>query len=71
MMTALSQRVTLSIDDAISAMGIGKTMLYELLNNGSIRSITVGKKRLIIVQSLYDFVAAKELSEALKPSTKT
>jgi excisionase family DNA binding protein len=70
MMTSLSCRITLSIDDAIAATGIGRTMLYELLDGGSIRSITVGKKRLIIVQSLYDFVAAKEAIEPRNLRTK-
>jgi excisionase family DNA binding protein len=60
MTTALNQRITISVDEAMSATGIGKTMLYELLNDGSIRSILVGKRRLVIVQSIHEWVAAME-----------
>jgi excisionase family DNA binding protein len=60
MNTALNQRITISVDEAMSATGIGKTMLYELLNDGSIRSILVGKRRLVIVQSIHEWIAAME-----------
>lgn len=56
----LSQRITISVDEAMSATGIGKTMLYELLNDGSLRSIKLGKRRLIIVESLHELIANME-----------
>ncbi|MBB5343168.1 excisionase family DNA-binding protein [Tunturibacter empetritectus] len=60
MNTALNQRITISVDEAMSATGIGKTMLYELLGDGSLRSIKLGKKRLIIVESLHELIASME-----------
>jgi excisionase family DNA binding protein len=60
MNTALNERITISVDEAISATGIGKTMLYELLGDGSIRSIKVGKKRLIILESIHEWIANME-----------
>jgi excisionase family DNA binding protein len=50
----------MSVADAISATGIGKTTLYALINNNSLRSIKVGKKRLIVVESLLSWLAAME-----------
>lgn len=60
MSTALNQRITISVDEAMSAIGVGKTLLYELLNDGSLRSIKVGKKRLVIVESIHEWIANME-----------
>jgi excisionase family DNA binding protein len=56
----LSQRITLSVDEAITALGVGRTMMYELLGNGSIQSFKVGKKRLIRVSSIMEWIAEQE-----------
>jgi excisionase family DNA binding protein len=60
MNTALNQCITISVDEAMSAIGIGKTLLYQLLNDGSLRSIKVGKKRLVIVESIHEWIANME-----------
>ncbi|MEI9979374.1 MAG: helix-turn-helix domain-containing protein [Edaphobacter sp.] len=54
--TALSDRITVSVEEAMTALGIGRTMMYELINDETIASITVGKKRLIIVASIYEWL---------------
>ncbi|HEX5453386.1 MAG TPA: hypothetical protein VFX06_06290, partial [Stellaceae bacterium] len=36
--------------------GIGLTKAYELINQGELQSITVGKRRLVLLKSWYDFV---------------
>jgi excisionase family DNA binding protein len=56
----LSQRVTISVDETIAATGICKTLLYELLNDGSIRSFKVGKKRLVIVEGIHEWIASQQ-----------
>jgi len=60
MNTALNARITVSVDEAMSALGIGKTLIYELLSNGSLRSIKVGKKRLVVVASIHEWIADME-----------
>lgn len=55
--SCLSERLTVSVDEAMTALGVGKTMMYELLNDGSVRSFKKGKKRFISVQSLHDWVS--------------
>ena len=65
MNTALNHRITISVDEAMSATGIGRTLLYELLNDRSIRSIKVGKKRLVIVASIHEWIAGQESYDQL------
>jgi hypothetical protein len=36
--------------------GLGRTKTYQLIAEGEIQSVTVGKKRLIIIQSYLDFL---------------
>ena len=36
--------------------GIGRTKVYELIGDGEIESVTIGRKRYIIVQSYIDFL---------------
>jgi len=36
--------------------GLGKTKIYELIADGEIKSVTIGKRRLIIVQSYLDLL---------------
>jgi excisionase family DNA binding protein len=41
---------------AIKMTGIGRSKLYELINAGEITAIKVVSSRLVIVESLKDFV---------------
>lgn len=50
--------ITVSVKEAQSITGLGKTKLYELIENGTIRSKTVGRRRLVHVDSLRELVAA-------------
>src|SRR6516162_9929943 len=36
--------------------GLGRTKVYELIGHGEIESVTIGRKRYIIVQSYIDFL---------------
>jgi excisionase family DNA binding protein len=65
MNTVLNQRITISVDEAMSAIGIGRTMLYKLLTDGSIRSFRAGKKRLIVVASIHEWIAGQESHDQL------
>lgn len=60
MVIDLSSRLTLTVDEAISTLGVGRTMLYELLSDGSIRSIKIGKKRLVIIESIREWIIDME-----------
>ncbi|MGH6870451.1 MAG: helix-turn-helix domain-containing protein [Rhizomicrobium sp.] len=46
------ERPTCTIAEACSAVGFGKTKLYELIDGGAVDSIRIGRRRLIRVPSL-------------------
>jgi excisionase family DNA binding protein len=54
------QPVTLTINDACAAIGIGRTLAYELIKSGDLRTIKIGKRRLVTTQSIREFVAQLE-----------
>ena len=46
---------------AARMLGIGRTHLYELMNNGSLRSVRLGKRRLILIEAIKECLAANEV----------
>jgi excisionase family DNA binding protein len=52
----LRQRPTCSVSEACQAIGIGKTKLYELIGSGQLRTTTIGRRRLVLVDSLLQLV---------------
>jgi excisionase family DNA binding protein len=55
---AFSQRFTCTIDEACEATGLGRTKLYELIGAGHLATTTVGRRRLVAVQSLLSLLKA-------------
>jgi excisionase family DNA binding protein len=51
-----AQRLTCTVAEACEVTGLGRTRLYELIGNGRVTTTTVGRRRLIIVQSLLALV---------------
>ncbi len=47
-----AQRLTCTVDEACSATGLGRTKLYELIGDGSLTTTTIGRRRLVFVDSL-------------------
>lgn len=50
-------RVLLTVSEAAQRLGVGRTLMYQLLNEGRIRSMHVGRLRRIPVDALEAFVA--------------
>jgi len=50
------ERPTCTIAEACSAVGFGKTKLYELIDGGDVESIRIGRRRLVRVPSLLRFL---------------
>ncbi len=48
----------LSVDEAASALGIGRSRLYDEIGAGRVRSIKIGRRRLVAAGSIADFIAA-------------
>ena len=54
-----AQRLACTIDEACQATGIGRTKLYEEISAGRIESVTIGKRRLVLVPSLLRLLASE------------
>jgi excisionase family DNA binding protein len=46
----------LSLNDAAQSIGVCRATFYELLNQGLIESVKIGTRRLIVQESLIDYV---------------
>ncbi|WP_410052149.1 excisionase family DNA-binding protein [Bradyrhizobium sp. SZCCHNRI3042] len=51
-----AQRLTCTVAEACEATGLGRTKIYELIGNGRVTTTTIGRRRLVIVQSLLALV---------------
>jgi len=49
--------LVVAIPDACAMIGIGRSKLYQLLADGEIESVRVGKRRLVIVDSLRELLS--------------
>ena len=50
------QRLLLTVSEAAQQLGIGRSLLYELLADGEVESIHVGRLRRIPIDALADFI---------------
>jgi excisionase family DNA binding protein len=46
-----SERITAPIGEFCKLAGIGRSLVYEMIGDGRLESITIGKRRLIILDS--------------------
>jgi excisionase family DNA binding protein len=46
----------LTIEETAAQLRIGRTRTYELVMGGKIRSVTIGRRRLILREDLEEFV---------------
>jgi excisionase family DNA binding protein len=57
-----AQRLTCTVAEACEATGLGRTKIYELIGNGRIITTTIGRRRLVVVQSLLSLVGVNAAS---------
>ena len=53
-------RIAVSPSEAARLAGIGRTKLYSALSTGALRSLKIGKRRLIRIDALKDWLVAAE-----------
>ena len=41
-----------TVRDACRATGLGKTTIYELISQGKLKSVAIGRRRLVLVESI-------------------
>ena len=46
----------LNIDQVCEALNMGRVKVYELINRKRLKSVTIGKRRLVSIRALNDFV---------------
>lgn len=50
------ERFSCTVDEACAVTGLGRTKLYELIGSGQLITTTIGRRRLVIVRSLFELV---------------
>jgi excisionase family DNA binding protein len=50
----------LSVDEAAQALSIGRSRLYDELESGRLRSLRVGRRRLVPASAIGEYVAAAD-----------
>lgn len=53
------ERITCTIAEACQAVGLGRSKIYELIGEGRLRTMTIGRRRLVVVQSLLTLVSGE------------
>jgi len=51
--------LALTVAEALKATGLGRTKFYELVNEGRIKTISLGRRRLVIYSSLEALVSGE------------
>jgi excisionase family DNA binding protein len=46
------------VDEAAEALRISRSVIYELIRSGRLRTVKVGRRRLVPVQALDEYVAS-------------
>jgi excisionase family DNA binding protein len=44
--------ITVTVAGARKALGLGHTKIYELINEGKLQTVTVGRRRLVKIASI-------------------
>jgi len=55
----LAQRLACPVDQALQISGLGRTTLYSLMKSGRLETMTVGKRRLVLIRSLIALIDPK------------
>ena len=61
-------QITVNIKTACDISHIGRSTLYKLLSSGAIKSAKIGKKRLVLVASLREFLTRP--AEGITPASR-
>jgi excisionase family DNA binding protein len=49
--------VLYTVDEAVQALRLSRSALYELIRSGRLRSVKAGRRRLVPVEALAEYVA--------------
>lgn len=54
------QRLAVSPAEAARLAGVGRTTLYDAIGSGALRSLKIGKRRLITIEAIREWLSAAE-----------
>lgn len=57
---AADGKLAVSVIEAAGLAGVGRTTIYEAIQDGTLKSLKIGKRRLIRTEALRDWLAAHE-----------
>lgn len=57
------ERIACTVEDAVEATSLSRSRLYELIAAGTIRTVNVGRRRLVLVRSLMKFVDPEDRAD--------
>ena len=46
-----------AIKQAIFELGIGRTAIYELIKNGKLKTVMIGRRRLVPAEAIEEFIS--------------
>lgn len=52
--------VTISINGAANALGLGRTSIYELIKTGRLETVKLGRRRLVKTESIRQLIDSAE-----------
>lgn len=56
-------RAAISVEEAAEALGIGRTYAFQLIKDGALETIKVGRRRLVPVMAVESFLARMKRGE--------
>ncbi|MEZ5842761.1 MAG: helix-turn-helix domain-containing protein [Hyphomicrobiaceae bacterium] len=64
-MTRIHDRpIATSVNDTCRLLGIGRTLVYQLLGSGALQSVRIGRRRLVLVASIDALLASRTGEDA-------
>jgi excisionase family DNA binding protein len=58
-----SAALLISVEEAALILGIGRTLIFELIMQGRVSSVKIGRRRLVVRQALDEFVRELSISQ--------
>jgi excisionase family DNA binding protein len=65
-----TDRITAPINEFCRLAGIGRSLVYEMLGDGRLESITIGKRRLIVLASYHRLIERRRADQPAPPAPR-
>jgi len=52
----MTEKLMYSVNETIALLGLGRTTIYDLIGDGTLKTVKVGKRRLVTAKQLNEFV---------------